>query len=277
MNVFAIGDVQGCFDELDRLLDRLQPDPAKDEVWFAGDLVNRGPRSVDVLRRIRGLGRCAVVTLGNHDLHLLALALARDVPVKNHDLREVLDAPDAGELIDWLRRRPLAHYRPNLNTLMVHAGIPPQWDPLQTVKLAREVEKVLQGKDAGTFLGAMYGAEPRRWKPGLRGQDRLRFITNALTRIRFCTADGQLDLNAKGPPSAAPPGLMPWFDVPGRATADVRVVFGHWSTLGLLQRQNLLGLDTGCVWGGALTAAHLSGPLRLTSESSTGYRSPGKK
>ena len=274
MNVYAIGDVQGCYDELARLLERLNIDTSSDEVWFVGDLVNRGPRSLQVLRLVRELGRCALVTLGNHDLHLLALALAGGAPVKDDNLREVLEAPDAAELIDWLRRRPLAHYRPELNTLMVHAGIPPQWDPLQTIKLAREVEASLQSEAAPAFLQAMYGETPALWKKELAGHDRLRFITNALTRLRLCSAKGRLDLKAKGAPGAAPAGLMPWFDVPDRACAEVRIVFGHWSALGLLQRKNLLGLDTGCVWGGALTAARLNGPLQLTREDSIGYRRP---
>jgi bis(5'-nucleosyl)-tetraphosphatase (symmetrical) len=275
MSVYAVGDVQGCYDELARLLDKLNPVAGRDEVWFVGDLVNRGPRSLDVLRLVADLGRIAVVTLGNHDLHLLALALAGDVPVAGDDLRAVLEAPDADRLIGWLRQRPLAHYRPDLNTLMVHAGVPPQWDPLQTVKLAREVERSLQGPEGPEFLAAMYGQQPDQWSAGLRGMDRLRFITNCLTRIRLCTPDGRLDLSAKVSPEDAPEGLVAWFAAPGRATASVRVVFGHWSTLGLLQRKNLLGLDTGCVWGGALTAARLNGPTRVVSVKSKGYRKPG--
>jgi bis(5'-nucleosyl)-tetraphosphatase (symmetrical) len=273
--VYAIGDVQGCCAELERLLDRLQLDRARDEVWFVGDLVNRGPRSLDVLRLVRSLGDSAVVTLGNHDLHLLALALAGDVPVAQGQLTEVLQAPDRDELVDWLRRRPLAHYRPDLNTLMVHAGVPPQWDPLQTVRCAREVEQVLRGDGAGRFLAAMYGSRPDRWDPGLRGLERLRFITNCLTRIRYVRADGRLDFDSKGPPAEAPAGLAPWFDVRSRATDSVRLVFGHWSTLGLLQQPGLLGLDTGCVWGGQLTAARLTGPIRFVGEDSPGYRDPG--
>jgi bis(5'-nucleosyl)-tetraphosphatase (symmetrical) len=277
MAVYAIGDVQGCYKELKRLLDRLKLDSSKDEVWFVGDLVNRGPQSLKTLRLIRTLGDMAVVTLGNHDLHLLALALAGKVPVSRGDLGEILDAPDRDELIDWLRRRPLAHYRPDLNTLMVHAGIPPQWDPLQTVRCAREVEQVLRGDGAGKFLGSMYGARPNLWDPGLRGLERLRFITNCLTRIRFVHTDGRLDFVHKGKPDTAPAGVAPWFDMPGRASESVRIVFGHWSTLGLVQRPGLLGLDTGCVWGGTLTAARLTGPMRIVFEQSPGYRKPKVK
>lgn len=274
MSVYAIGDVQGCYDELSRLLDNLKLDPANDEVWFVGDLVNRGPKSLQVLRLVRQLGRSALVTLGNHDLHLLALALVGQTPVKDGDLRDVLDAPDAAELVDWLRRNPMAHYRPEMNTLVVHAGVPPQWDPLQTIKLAREVETILRSEAAPGFLEAMYGKEPERWSNDLSGHDRLRYITNALTRIRLCGSDGRLDLAHKGPPPDKPGDSRPWFEIADRATADVRVVFGHWSALGLLQRQNLLGLDTGCVWGGSLTAARLDGPLQLFSEKSVGHRQP---
>ncbi len=274
MNIYAIGDVQGCYDELARLLDRINPDPSQDEIWFVGDLVNRGPRSLEVLRLVKSLDRCAVVTLGNHDLHLLAMALAHESPSKGDDLRAVLEAPDADELIAWLRKKAIAHYRPEMNTLMVHAGVPPQWNPLQTIKLAREVERVLVSDEAPAFLGAMYGSQPEQWNPTLRDEDRLRFITNAITRIRLCDNNGRLNLEAKGPVHEAPAGLIPWFEVPGRATSDVRVVFGHWSAMGLLQRQNLLGLDTGCVWGGALTAARLNGPTRIISERSKGYRQP---
>jgi bis(5'-nucleosyl)-tetraphosphatase (symmetrical) len=274
MAVYAIGDVQGCHAELSRLLDRLKLDPAEDEVWFVGDLVNRGPKSLKVLRLVRSLGDMAVVTLGNHDLHLLALALADDVPVSSGDLGPVLDAPDRDELIDWLRHRPLAHYRPDMNTLMVHAGVCPQWDPLQTVRCAREVENVLRGSDAAKFLAAMYGSRPDRWDTGLRGLERLRFTTNCLTRIRYCHRDGRLDFDAKGPPSQAKSSLVPWFDMPDRNTDSVRIVFGHWSSLGLLQQPGLLGLDTGCVWGGALTAVRLTGPARIVAEESAGYRKP---
>ena len=274
MAVYAIGDVQGCHAELARLLDRLGLVRGKDEIWFVGDLVNRGPKSLETLRLIRELGDMAVVTLGNHDLHLLALALAGDVPVSRGDLGSVLKAPDRDELIDWLLHRPLAHYRPDLNTLMVHAGVAPQWDPLQTVRCAREVEQVLRSDGAAKFLSAMYGSRPSLWDPGLRGLERLRFITNCLTRIRFVYEDGRLEFDQKGKPEAAPKHLLPWFEAPERATDAVRIVFGHWSTLGLLQRPGLLGLDTGCVWGGTLTAARLTGPIRIVFEQSQGYRAP---
>lgn len=274
MAVYAIGDVQGCDAELARLLDKLNPLPGRDEIWFVGDLVNRGPNSLGVLRRVRALGRTAVVVLGNHDLHLLALAQASGVAVAGHNLDDVLGASDADELLDWLRKRPLAHYRPDLNTLMVHAGVPPQWDPLQTVKLAREVEAALRGRDSGKFLVSMYGQRPDTWSADLKGAERLRFITNSLTRIRYCHADGRLDFRNKGAPADAPAGLLPWFEMKKRATDSVRVVFGHWSTLGRLQRKNLIGLDTGCVWGGQLTAARLDGPTHFITVNSKTYRKP---
>ena len=274
MAVYAIGDVQGCYAELARLLDVLKVDTAADELWFVGDLVNRGPRSLDVLRLVKSLGRTAVVVLGNHDLHLLAFALAGSARVADDDLRQVLAAPDCAELVEWLRARPLAHYRPDLNTLMVHAGVAPEWDPLQTVKLAREAERVLRGAGCAGFLREMYGDQPDRWSPTLSGIERLRFVINCLTRIRYCHADGRLDFDENGPPGSQPAPLIPWFDLPGRATRAVRVVFGHWSSLGLVQQSHLLGLDTGCVWGRTLTAVRLDGPARLFSVTCQAYRPP---
>ncbi len=274
MAIYAIGDVQGCHDALARLLDALRIDPATDEIWFVGDLVNRGPQSLEVLRLVKSLGRAATVVLGNHDLHLLAAGLTGQGRGSGQNLRTVLDAPDHGELLDWLRTRPLAHYRADLNTLMVHAGVVPAWDQLQTVRLAREVEQVLKGADCAALLGAMYADEPARWAADLAGTPRLRFIINCLTRIRYCRSDGRLDFTANGPPGSQAPGLVPWFELPDRATRAVRVVFGHWSALGLLQRVNLLGIDTGCVWGRSLTAVRLDGPAHLTAVSCAGGQSP---
>lgn len=260
MAIYAIGDVQGCYDELRRLIDKLDFDPAADELWFVGDLVNRGPKSLEVLRFIRSLGICAVVVLGNHDLHLLA---ACEQPERaDASMRATLDADDAGELLDWLRHRRLVVYRPELNTLMVHAGVDVSWDPLQTVKLAREVEQTLHSDAYKPFMRAMYGSEPSLWSADLAGIERLRFITNCLTRIRYCDAHGRLDFAHKGPPGSQPEGLVPWFDLPERATEPVRIVCGHWSALGLIMRRDLMMIDTGCVWGRTLTAARLDGPLR---------------
>ncbi len=265
MAIYAVGDIQGCYDEFARLLDALSLDPDRDELWLVGDLVNRGPRSAEVLRLARSLGDHVVVVLGNHDLHLIALAYGNQARATDRALRAVLAAPDATELVDWLRQQHLAYYRPELNTLMVHAGIPPAWDPLQTVKLAREVEQVLRGPGCRAFMAELYGDEPDRWVPGLAGPERLRFITSALTRIRYCSPDGRLDFTETGPPGQQRPGLVPWFEMPGRASGTVRVVFGHWSSLGLVQRDRLLALDTGCVWGRRLTAVRLDGPARVVS------------
>jgi bis(5'-nucleosyl)-tetraphosphatase (symmetrical) len=265
MAIYAIGDVQGCYDELKRLLALLPIDPDRDELWFVGDLINRGPRSLATLRYVRSLGKMATVVLGNHDIHLIALAFGNRSRARVRELTDVLGAPDGKELVDWLRHRPLAHYRPELNTLMVHAGVPPQWDPLLTIRLAREVEQALRGPHCAEYIRDLYGEKPNRWSSGLAGQDRLRFITNCLTRMRYCSTDGTLDLKENGAPGSQSRGLQPWFEMPGRQTATVRVVFGHWASLGLLQRKNLLGIDTGCVWGRKLTAVRLDGPAKIFS------------
>lgn len=265
MAIYAVGDVQGCCDELERLIDALRIDRQHDELLFVGDLVNRGPKSLQTLRLVRSLGSQATVVLGNHDLHLIALAFGNRARARHQELAEVLQAPDGEELVNWLRHRPMAVYRPELNTLMVHAGVAPQWDPLLTIKLAREVEQALRGPDCASFISGLYGDEPARWSPSLSGQERLRFITNCLTRIRYCHADGSLDLVENGAPGTQPAGLSPWFDLPSRQTAAVRIVFGHWASLGLLQRDRLLGIDTGCVWGRKLTAVRLDGPAKIVS------------
>jgi len=263
MSIYAIGDVQGCYDDLRRLIDKLKFDPDADELWFVGDLVNRGPKSLKTLRFIRKLGSAAHIVLGNHDLHLLALPFTRRRV--DDSLRPILKAEESDELLDWLRHRPLAIYRPELTTLMVHAGVHRSWDPLQTIKLARKVEKALRADDHPKFLRAMYGSRPTDWSSDLKGLPRLRFITNCLTRIRFCYKDGSLEFNQKGPPGSQPRYLVPWFDLKNRATDSVRIVFGHWSSLGLMTRPNLLMIDTGCVWGRELTAARLDGPLQTIS------------
>lgn len=265
MAIYAIGDVQGCYDDLRRLVKKLKFDPDRDELWFVGDLVNRGPKSLKTLRYIKDLGDAATVVLGNHDLHLLAAST--DAFRIDEWMREIIKAEDADELIDWLRHRPLAVYRPKLNTLLVHAGVYRGWDPLQTIKLAREVEKTLRGKKYKKFLLNMYGSEPDDWSPDLEGFDRLRFITNCLTRIRYCYQDGRLDFEQKGPPGSQSKKLVPWFELKKRKTKSVRIVCGHWSSLGLVEQPNLLMIDTGCVWGRKLTAARLDGPLRIVSVS----------
>jgi bis(5'-nucleosyl)-tetraphosphatase (symmetrical) len=252
---WAIGDLQGCDAALGEVLARCDPD-GDAPLWFAGDLVNRGPDSLAALRRVRALGARATVVLGNHDLHLLAVAAGIRPARRGDTLDAVLAAPDRDALVDWLRTRPLAHLQDG--RLLVHAGVFPQWTAEQALALSREVSDVLAGPDWGDFLRVMYGNSPDRWDETLAGDDRLRAIVNALTRMRFVTTDGRMDFAVKESASAGPPGLMPWFDVPGRRTAGVTVVCGHWSTLGLVLRPDLVALDTGCVWGGRLTAVRLS-------------------
>ncbi|NCT82041.1 MAG: symmetrical bis(5'-nucleosyl)-tetraphosphatase [Comamonadaceae bacterium] len=257
---YLIGDLQGCCDALERLLQRIAFSPSRDHLWLLGDLVNRGPASLATLRRLAGLESAATCLLGNHDLHLLAAHHDVRRPHRGDTLDDILAAPDRAALMDWLRRQRMAVL--DAGWLMVHAGVPPQWSRDDTLALAAEVEAVLRGPDLPDFLQAMYGNEPARWSPGLAGTARLRFTVNALTRLRFCSADGELDFKTKDGAGAAPAGFMPWFEVPGRRSADTRIAFGHWSTLGLLDRPDLLGLDTGCVWGGRLTAARVDGGRR---------------
>jgi bis(5'-nucleosyl)-tetraphosphatase (symmetrical) len=255
MSIYAIGDVQGCRRQLDSLVSRIQstsPDPT---LIFVGDLVNRGPDSVATLRRVRQLGTTAKVVLGNHDLNLLGLANGVRKPHRSDTLQQVMDAPDRDELLDWLRHQPLALFENG--HLFVHAGVVPQWSAEQTITLAHEVEAVLRGPDWLGFLREMYGNTPAKWNDSLRGVERLRCIVNALTRIRHCQADGTIDFTTSEVGVSSRPDLIPWFDVPGRKTENVTVVFGHWSTLGLTVRDNLIGLDTGCVWGGRLTAVRI--------------------
>ncbi len=264
MSVYAIGDVQGCYRELRTLLERIAFDPGRDRLWLVGDLVNRGPRSVEVLRFVRDLGERAVVVLGNHDLHLLAVAEGVD-PVRRKDtFADVLRAPDRDEVLDWLRCRPLLHRDRDLGFTMVHAGLPPQWDVEEAAERAAEVEAALRDDAYRTYLRHMYGDEPARWSPELQGWERLRFITNALTRMRYCTDDGRLVLGASGRPGTQPAGSHPWFTLSGRRSRSERVVFGHWATLELERpvapQHRVYPLDKGCVWGGAL------GALRLDDE-----------
>ena len=268
MAVYAIGDVQGCSDELQQLLDALNVDPAADQIWFVGDLVNRGPKSLQALRLVRSLGEAAITVLGNHDLHLLALALAIDAPEPDSDLQPVLDATDRNELMEWLRHQPLVHHDKSLNTVMVHAGIFAEWTVDECVRYATEVESVLQGDHPEHFLDQMYGEKPTRWSVDLSGINRQRFIVNSCTRMRFCNRDGSLDFASKLAPEHYPDrgdnALTPWFRMPKRQSATTRIVFGHWSTLGYINEANVIGLDTGCVWGGKLSAVRLDEPAPLT-------------
>ena len=257
MAIYAIGDIQGFYAEFRTLLDRLDFDPDKDRLWLAGDLVNRGPQSLAVLRFVKSLGEQAISVLGNHDLHLLAVAEGNLKHYKDDSLAEVLQAPDREELLQWLRHRPLIYRSQDKGFSLIHAGLPPQWDMETALACAREVEQVLQGDGFRELILAMYGNRPDRWSPQLEGMARLRFIINCFTRLRFCTADGTLGLKEKGPPGTQAKGLLPWFEVPGRASADERIICGHWSTLGFVSRHNVWSLDTGCLWGGSLTAVRV--------------------
>jgi bis(5'-nucleosyl)-tetraphosphatase (symmetrical) len=264
--------VQGCDEELRALLARLKFSADRDRLWFVGDLVNRGPGSLATLRLVRSLGDNAVVVLGNHDLHLLAVALGAHRRRKSDTLDDVLAAPDRDELLEWLTTRPLAHAEGN--DLMVHAGVVPQWSPAETLRLAAEVSAALRRDPRGLFEH-MYGNEPVRWDEQLAGMDRLRFVINVLTRLRVCTADGRIDVSVKGTPPPPPSPLRPWFEFAQRATRDARVIFGHWSALGLVQRSGVLGLDTGCVWGGRLTAQDLDSDRPPVSQQCGPYQSIG--
>ena len=252
MALYLIGDIQGCHDAFTRLLQALHFSPSRDTLLLLGDLVNRGPDNVGVLRRLRDLGSSARCLLGNHDLHLLALHRGLVRLKRGDTVQDILDAPDRHELMQWLQQQSLALRQDDC--LMVHAGVLPQWSPEQTLALASEVEAVLRGPLAEEFFRHMYGNQPDQWRDDLQGPERWRVIVNGLTRLRFCTPDGRMDFMAKEGLADAPAGHLPWFDVPARQTRHVRVVFGHWSTLGGLTRADVKCLDTGCVWGGRLTA-----------------------
>lgn len=257
MATYVIGDLQGCFDDLQRLLAHIHFDNKQDFLWFTGDLVNRGPGSLQCLRFVHGLGERAVTVLGNHDLSLLATAAGFRTPRPRDTLDDIFKAPDREKLLHWLRHRPLLHTDRPLNYTLVHAGLPPQWSLDDASAYAREVETVLQSDRYLDLLANMYGNQPDRWSDTLDGFERWRFIINCLTRLRFCTPAGQLDLDTKGNPGSQPAGLLPWFKVPDRRSRESKIVFGHWSTLGCIQEENAYSVDTGCVWGGRLTAMRL--------------------
>ncbi len=277
MAIFAIGDLQGCYQELRRLLEEISFDPATDRLWFTGDLVSRGSESLQCLRFVSSLGDAAVSVLGNHDLHFLALA-EQEPPNRNNepmdsDLRKILDADDARALLHWLRHRPLAHHENGI--LLIHAGLPPQWDANLALQLAREAETVLRGPGYREFFQNMYGDLPDCWNPGLSGHERMRFIINCLTRLRYCDAQGRLLLEHKESPAGLSDSIMPWFQVPGRASHGSRIVFGHWSTLGLFEEDGAQCLDSGCVWGGQLSALRMDKPEPAVSVQCPAYQAPG--
>ena len=279
MAIYAIGDVQGCYDELMALLKQIDFNADNDRLWFAGDLVNRGPKSLEVLRFVKALGDRAVVVLGNHDLHLLALSQGNRSHYKHGSLDAVMQATDRDELIDWLRHRPVMYHHEKRGYSLIHAGLPPQWDLKTARACARELETTLRGPKFHDFCQKMYGNEPDRWRDDLEGMARLRFITNAFTRLRFCTPDGRLAIREKGAPGSQKNGSMPWFQVPKRATRNDRILFGHWSTLGYLEAGNAWCLDSGCLWGGSLTALKLrkSGKPQPLQYACPGALKPGKK
>ncbi len=257
---YLIGDVQGCDGALDRLLATIDFSPSRDRVYVLGDLVNRGPGSLATLRRLRDLGAAATCVLGNHDWHLLAVAAGVRPRHRSDTIDDILDAPDREAWLDWLRQRRMAVFEQGW--LMLHAGVVPQWDLATTLRLAGELETALRERPPREFLSAMFGNEPRRWSESLAGDARLRFTLNTLARARFVAEDGTLEFETKDGADAAPPGFRPWFEVPGRKTAGVPIAFGHWSSLGLVDRADLLALDTGCVWGGKLTAVRIDGDRR---------------
>lgn len=261
MATYAIGDVQGCYPELQRLLEKLRFDTSHDRLWFCGDLVNRGGESLEVLRLVHGLRDCCIVALGNHDLSLLAIA-EREPEARariNPDLRRIMQAPDAVVLIEWLRGQNLAHHDAALGFTLVHAGFAPSWALKQALHIAHEVERALRGPGHHALLKRMFGNRPSRWSSRLRGHDRLRAAINILTRMRYCDAHGSIDFDAKGPPGSQKAGLYPWFEVPGMKRRDTRIVCGHWSALGRFAGLGVYAIDTGCVWGGRLTALQLDG------------------
>ena len=255
MATYAVGDVQGCYAELRQLLDQVRFDPAHDRLWLVGDLVNRGSDSLAVLRFVKSLGDSAITVLGNHDLHLLAVAEGVAELNRNDTLNGILNAPDRDELLHWLRNQRLLHAQDGY--VLVHAGLLPQWSVAQAESLAREVEAALRGDSYATFLARMYGNSPHNWDDSLSGYKRLRVIVNAFTRMRICTTAGEMEFKFKGEVENIPAGYLPWFDIPKRASRDATVILGHWSALGLLLRKNVIALDTGCLWGGPMSAIRL--------------------
>ncbi|KVD75161.1 bis(5'-nucleosyl)-tetraphosphatase (symmetrical) [Burkholderia ubonensis] len=251
----AIGDIQGCHSSFRQLTEKLAA-PPDTPFWIAGDVVNRGPASLAALRELVDLGPRATVVLGNHDLHLLAVAAGIRTERPGDTIGEILDAPDADALLEWVRHRPFAHFEHGM--LLVHAGVLPQWDVTLALELADELQRALRAPDWRDTLSHLYGNDPNQWHPNLKKRDRMRVAFNAFTRIRFCTPDGAMEFRTSGGPASAPPGYLPWFDVPGRRTEDVTVVFGHWAALGLMLRDNVIALDSGCVWGNQLSAVRLT-------------------
>lgn len=258
MAIYAIGDVQGCFDALQSLLKTINYNADKDQLWFVGDLVNRGPKNIETLRFVKSLDDGAITVLGNHDLHLLAIAYEhREVHPHKDTYQDIIAASDYAELIEWLRFRPLMHHHADTGYTMVHAGLAPQWNLARAQQCANEIQQVLRSDMIDGFLSNMYGNEPNLWDDTLSGWDRLRFITNSFTRIRYCDAEGREDFKNNREPGSQPAHLMPWFQVPIRENVDIKIIFGHWAALGHYVEQNIYAIDSGCVWGGKMTAMRL--------------------
>ncbi len=262
MSTYAIGDLQGCYLELQDLLDKVNFDRTNDQLWFLGDIVNRGPDSLKCLRFVKSLGTNAITVLGNHDLHLIAIANNVRKPHRNDTVEEIIEAKDSLELLEWLKHQPLLVSDPDLNITMIHAGLPPQWSLDQAKELAQETQSLLRGKKFNDFIQNMYGDQPDIWSDTLRGNDRHRFIINAFTRIRYIDKNGKLDIKENGVPGTQPNSLIPWYAIPERKTKKDKLTFGHWSTVHLgnennFKQYNVYPLDTGCLWGGELTAMRL--------------------
>lgn len=258
MASYVIGDIQGCYDELQTLLEKINFDPAVDTLYFVGDLVNRGPKSLETLRFVKQLGTAAITVLGNHDLHLIAIALGYQQPQAGDTLTDILQADDRDELIAWACQLPLLHHAAELNCTIVHAGIFPQWSLVDAQQHAREVELILQSEQRKNLLPAMYGNQPSNWSDDLHGIERWRFIINVFTRMRYVTQQGELNFTAKMPVADAPANLMPWYDFSPRVMDQKKIVFGHWATLsGVTNNCNAINLEAGCVWGKTLTAIRL--------------------
>jgi bis(5'-nucleosyl)-tetraphosphatase (symmetrical) len=266
MSTYVIGDVQGCFDELQELVEYISFNPKKDQLWFVGDLVNRGPQSLETLRWVKSLGNSAVTVLGNHDLHLLAAHAGAKEISRTSSLQSALQARDINALVEWLRCQPLIQYNKQLNFAMVHAGLAPQWSVKDAIRYAKEVEIVLRSNKYKDFLYNMYGDQPNQWDGRLKGWNRLRTITNFMTRVRYCTNKGVMSFTDKGPPGSQSTGMKPWYEITQRKSQDTTVVFGHWSTLGYVNDYNIISTDTGCLWGGQLTA------IKIELESLTIYQ-----
>jgi bis(5'-nucleosyl)-tetraphosphatase (symmetrical) len=276
MATYAIGDIQGCFEALARLLDHVNFDAARDRLWFVGDIVNRGPESLKSLRFVKELGDTAVTVLGNHDLHLLTVAAGFAQIHRGDTLDDILNAPDREQLLLWLRRQKLMHHDEGF--AMVHAGLLPQWSIPRALELAREVEAILAGPAYLDMLHALYGNKPDTWDDALEGHERTRVIVNAMTRLRLCTAAGRMEFHHKSAPRDMPKGYLPWYAVPGRASAGYPLIFGHWSTLGLYASDDVIALDSGCLWGNALSAIRLHDRkvFQVSCRNMAGTTTPGE-